>query len=102
MIEMGHEYEDVSKFQKKAIGVEYELVGAPSDHEKTVQYENKEDIMIEQQTDSLSPSSPSEQPSRTTDAAGEDIDLNECIAYSLTTHAPPLLSEQSAEPLYAN
>lgn len=105
MMEIGHEYEDLSKFQQDTVGGsnEYELVGAFSE---TIE-NNETSIISEQQTDSLSPpprqSSRPTQPSQSLKVGGEGIELNECIAYSTTTHGryTPPYSEQ-AEPLYAN
>ncbi len=78
MIEMGHEYEEVSKFQRVA-GGEYEIIGAPS---QTTGSESKAPI----NTESLPPTPPTPQ---VTKPAGNDIEFIECVAYSMTTHSRP-------------
>ncbi len=82
MMEMGHEYEEVSKFQR-AVGGEYEIIGAPS---QTTGSESKAVIKTEP-----SPPTPphTPQPSQATKAAGNDIEFTECVAYSTTTHSRP-------------
>ena len=77
---MGHEYEEVSKFQR-VVGGEYEIIGTctPS---QTTGSESKTPIKIE-------PSSPTPQPSQATKAAGNNIKFTECVAYSTTTHSRP-------------
>ncbi len=84
MMEMGHEYEEVSKFQQ-AVGGEYEIIGAPSQTTGSV---SKAAI----KTESLPPTPltpPTPQPSQVTKAAGNDIEFTECVAYSTTTHSRP-------------
>ena len=72
---MGHEYEEVSKFQR-AVGGEYEIIGAPS---QTTGSESKAVIKTE-------PSPPTPQPSQATE---NDIEFTECVAYITTTHSRP-------------
>ncbi len=75
MMEMGHEYEEVSKFQRAVRG-EYEIIGAPS---QTTDSESKAPTKTES-------SPPTPQPSQATKA---DIEFTECVAYSTTTHSRP-------------
>ena len=84
MIEMGHEYEEVSKFQR-AVGGEYEIIGAPS---QTTDSESKTPIKTEP-IPPTQPTQPTPQPSQVTKAAGNDIEFKECVAYSTTTHSRP-------------
>ncbi|XP_064386676.1 sushi, von Willebrand factor type A, EGF and pentraxin domain-containing protein 1-like [Halichondria panicea] len=81
MMEMGHEYEEVSKFQR-AIGGEYEIIGAPS---QTTGSESKTLI----KTEPSPPTPPTPQPSQATKPARNDTEFTECIAYSMTTHSRP-------------
>ena len=78
---MGHEYEEVSKFQR-AIGGEYEIIGAPS---QTTGSESKAPA---DQPINTEPSLPT-LPSQATKTAGNDIEFTECVAYSTTTHSRP-------------
>ncbi len=82
MMEMGHEYEEVSKFQR-AVDGEYEVIGAPS---QTTGSDNKTPIKTES-----SPPTPQStpQPSEATKAPGNDTEFTECVAYSMTTHSRP-------------
>ncbi len=81
MIEMGHEYEEVSKFQQ-AVGGEYEIIGAPS---QTTDSEDKAPM----KTEPSPPTPPTPQPTQATKAAGNDIEFTECVAYITTTHSRP-------------
>ena len=81
MIEMGHEYEEVSKFQQ-AVGGEYDIIGAPS---HTTGSESKTPV----KTESLLPTPPTPQPSQVTKPDGNDIEFTECVAYNTTTHSRP-------------
>ncbi len=81
MMEMGHEYEEVSKFQQ-TVGGEYEIIGAPS---QTTGSESKAVI----KTEPSPPTPPTPQPSQATKVAGNDIEFTECAAYSTTTHSRP-------------
>ncbi|XP_064386509.1 CUB and sushi domain-containing protein 1-like isoform X1 [Halichondria panicea] len=93
VMEMGHEYEEVSKFQR-AIG------GTPPLH--TTGSESKYVI----KTESSPPTPPTPQPSQATKAAGNDIEFTECVAYSsarpptVTPHIPQAY-ELIPNPLYA-
>ncbi len=78
IMEMGHEYEEVSKFQR-AVGGEYEIIGAPS---QTTGSESKTPIKTE-------PSPPTPPTPQVTKPAGNDIEFTECVAYSTTTHSRP-------------
>ena len=84
MMEMGHEYEEVSKFQQ-AVGGEYEIIRAPS---QTTGSESKAAIKTES-SPPTPPTPPTPQPSQVTKAAGNDIEFTECVAYSTTTHSRP-------------
>ena len=81
MMEMGHEYEEVSKFQR-AVGGEYEIIGSPS---QTTDSESKAPT----KTESSPPTPPIPQPSQATESARNDIEFTECVAYSTTTHSCP-------------
>ena len=76
MVEMGHEYEEVLKFQQAVCG-EYEIIGAPS---QTTGSESKGVIKTE-------PSPPT--PPQPSQATGNDIEFTECVAYIMTTHGRP-------------
>ena len=84
MMEMDHEYEEVSKFQR-AVGGEYEIIGAPS---QTTDSESKDPIKTEPSLPTT-PAPPTPQPSQATKVAGNDIEFTECVAYSTTTHSRP-------------
>ncbi len=81
-MEMGHEYEEVSKFHR-AIDGEYEIIGAPS---QTTGSESKAPAV---QPINTEPSPPTSLPSQATKTAGNDIEFTECVAYSTTTHSRP-------------
>ena len=89
---MGHEYEEVSKFQR-AVG------GTPS--HTTV---SKSKYVIK--TESSPPTSLTPQPSQATKATGNDTEFTECVAYSsarpptVAPHIPPAY-ELIPNPLYA-
>ena len=84
MIEMGHEYEEVSKFQRAVAG-EYEIIGAPS---QTTCSESK--AVIKTEPSPPTPPTPSTlQPSQAIKRARNDIEFTECVAYSTTTHSHP-------------
>ena len=85
MMEMGHEYEEVSKFQQ-AVDGEYEIIGAPS---QTTGSEGKAPIKTELSPPTPQPTPPTPQPSQATKPAGNDIEFTECVAYSTTTHIRP-------------
>ena len=78
---MGHEYEEVSKFQRVVDG-EYEIIGASS---QTTGSESKTPIKMELSL----PTPPTPQSSQATKVAGNDIEFTECVAYSTTTHSHP-------------
>ncbi|XP_064386661.1 sushi, von Willebrand factor type A, EGF and pentraxin domain-containing protein 1-like [Halichondria panicea] len=71
-MEMGHEYEEVSKFQQ-AVGGEYEIIRAPS---QTTGSESKAAIKTES-SPPTPPTPPTPQPSQVTKAAGNDIEFTE-------------------------
>ncbi len=85
IMEMGHEYEEVSKFQR-AVGGEYEIIGAPS---QTTGSESKAPADQPINTEPSPPTSQPSLPSRATKTAGNDIEFTECVAYSTTTHSRP-------------
>ena len=101
MTEIGHEYEDVSKFQQ--VGGEYEDVfnfqhGAGSNQLEVSggEYAVIANLAVETtlptspiQSPSVSQSSHLPQASQTVaGSSNDDFDLTECVAYETTVHAP--------------
>ena len=118
MMEMGHEYEDVSKFQQRGVvnpqqrgvvsppegGGEYEVVENTADkHESTAPTKSQDPPTQPTDTAPLPPpaSQPSQPPpaSQTEDKSSKDeFKFTECIAYETHTHATPT----EGDPLYSN
>ena len=97
-MEMGHEYEKVSKFQR-AVGGTLPL------HTIATGSESKYVIKTESSPPTpLTPPTP--QPSQATKATGNDTEFTECVAYSsarpptVAPHIPPAY-ELIPNPLYA-
>ena len=96
IMEMGHEYEEVSKFQR-AVG------GTPPLH--TSGSESK--YVIKTESSPPTPPTPlTPQPSQATNATGNDTEFTACVAYSsarpptVAPHIPPAY-ELIPNPLYA-
>ena len=114
MMEMGHEYEDVSKFQQRGVvsppegGWEYEVVeNTAVKHVSTAP--TKPQDPPTQPTDTAPPPPPASQPSQpppasqTEDKSSKDeFEFTECIAYETHTHAPPTTTPTEGDPLYSN
>ena len=130
MMEMGHEYEDVSKFQQRGVvnpqqrggvsppegGGEYEVVENTADKRVPTAPIMSQDPPT-QPTDTAPPppasqasqpppaSQPSQPPpaSQTEDKSSKnEFEFTECIAYETHTHAPPTTTPTEGDPLYSN
>ena len=122
MMEMGHEYEDVSKFQKRGV-VNPQQRGVVSPPEGGGEYEVIENTAVKhvstaptksqdpptQPTDTAPPPPPASQPSQpppasqTEDKSSKnEFEITECIAYETHTHAPPTATPTEGDPLYSN
>ena len=122
MMELGHEYEDVSKFQQRGV-VNPQQRGVVSPPEGGGEYEVIENTAVKhvstaptksqdpptQSTDTVPPppsaSQPSQPPpaSQTEDKSSKDeFEFTECIAYETHTHAPPTATPTEGDPLYSN
>ena len=103
MTEIGHQYEEVSKYQRKGVvsleegGGEYESVATPTDPV----FKEYEEITIKTPTKSPGPpasqTSPATMRTEATDSQ-TNIVFSECIAYKSKKQAPPT----DGDPLYSN
>ena len=122
MMEMGHEYEDVSKFQQRGVvnsqqrggislpegGGEYEVIeNTAVKHVSTAPIDH---VRPTQPTDTVPPPPPASQssqppPSSQTEDkinSKDEFEFTECIAYETHTHAPPTATPTEGVPLYSN